>query len=231
MTGITTFRDVKADIIRRISGGEWPPGSRLPNELDLARDFGTARATVNRAMRELVDDGIVERRRKAGTHVRETPLRQVRLTIPVVRAEIEEKGSAYRYALLQSVIGPAPDWLRARLSLRGAANVLHLVCLHFADGIPYQLEERWINIEAVPAAADVDFTTSGPSEWLMRQVPFSAVEISFSATGADADQAANLGCGVGDPLFRIERQTLWQGDAVTFVRLLYHRGHRLISHY
>ncbi|WP_152988173.1 GntR family transcriptional regulator, partial [Paracoccus sp. MKU1] len=87
MCTTTSFRVIKADILRRISGGEWPPGSLLPNELALAREFGAARATVGRAMRELVDDGIVERKRKTGTRVRPVPLRQVRLDIPLVRVE------------------------------------------------------------------------------------------------------------------------------------------------
>lgn len=231
MNSPTTFRDIKTDILRRIASGEWAPGTRLPNELDLAREFGTARATVNRAMRELVDDGIVQRKRKAGTHVRSVPLRQIRLHIPVVRSEIEEQGAGYRYALLHSTIGRPPDWLRARLSLAPTNEVRHLTCIHFADGNPYQMEDRWINLSATPAARLADFSQSGPSEWLIRQVPFSDVEVSFSATAADAGQAENLGCAKGDPLFRIERQTFWQSQPITFVRLIYQRGYRLASRY
>lgn len=231
MSSPTTFRDIKTDIMRRIASGEWAPGSRLPNELDLAQKFGAARATVNRAMRELVDDGIVERKRKAGTHVRSVPLRQIRLHIPVVRAEIEEQGADYRYALLHSNIGRPPDWLRARLSLRPQDEVRHLTCIHFADGNPYQLEDRWINLTATPLAREADFSQSGPSDWLIRQVPFSDVEVSFSATAADTEQAENIGCGKGDPLFRIERQTSWQHQPITFVRLIYQRGYRLTSRY
>ena len=228
---MTTFRDIKADIISRITGAEWPPGCRLPNEIDLARDYGTARATVNRAMSELVDDGIVERRRKAGSFVRVTPLRQVRLTIPTVRSEIEEKGSAYRYCLLQSRIQTIPEWLRARLSLPAAVEVRRLRCLHLSDGLPYQLEDRWINLAATPSARDASFESTGPSEWLVRKVPFSDVEISFSATPAEPDDAKSLGCAPGDALFRIERQTFWEGQPITFVRLLYQRGHRIVSRY
>lgn len=228
---MTTFRDIKADIIRRIAGEEWPPGCRLPNEIDLASSYGTARATVNRAMAELVDDGIVERRRKAGTFVRTTPLRQVRLTIPTVRSEIEEKGSAYRYCLLQSCIQEIPEWLRARLSLPSAVEVRRLRCLHLSDGLPYQLEDRWINLAATPSARDVSFDKYGPSEWLVRQIPFSDVEISFSATPAEPMDAESLGCAAGDALFRIERQTYWAGQPITFVRLLYQRGYRIVSRY
>ena len=62
----TNYRDVKAEILRRITEGDWAPGARLPGEVELAEAFGVARATVNRAMRELTDEGLLERRRKAG---------------------------------------------------------------------------------------------------------------------------------------------------------------------
>ncbi|HBB82878.1 MAG TPA: GntR family transcriptional regulator, partial [Sulfitobacter sp.] len=48
-----TYRDVKSDILSKITKGEWPLGSLVPNEVDLAETYGCARATVNRAMREL----------------------------------------------------------------------------------------------------------------------------------------------------------------------------------
>ncbi|WP_347268442.1 GntR family transcriptional regulator [Paracoccus sp. (in: a-proteobacteria)] len=229
MSSTASFRDIKADILRRISDGEWPPGARLPNELALASEFGAARATVSRAMRELVDDGIVERKRKAGSRVRPVPLRQVRLDVPLVRVEVEARGSIYRYALVASSVAPAPAWLRARLGLDAGNQMRHLQCLHLSDGLPYQLEERWINLAVVPQAREADFSATGPSEWLSRHMPFSNIELGFSATAADAEQARHLGCALGDPLFRIERQTLWQDRPITFVSLVYHRGHRLIT--
>ena len=64
-----TYRDVKTDILSKITKGAWGPGSLIPSEVELADTYGCARATVNRAMRELADEGIVERRRKAGTRV------------------------------------------------------------------------------------------------------------------------------------------------------------------
>ena len=60
MVATRSYREIKADMLRRITGGEWPPGSLLPNETHLAQEYGSARATINRAMRELVEDGLVD---------------------------------------------------------------------------------------------------------------------------------------------------------------------------
>ena len=226
-----TFRDVKADILAKITGGTWAPGSLIPNEIDLAETYGCARATVNRAMRELADEGIIERRRKAGTRVRLAPIRQARFDIPIVRNEIEEQGAAYRYSLVSSEVVSAPDWLRARLQLAADGEVLHLVCMHYADGNPYQHEDRWINLAALPQARQADFTEIGPNEWLVSTIPFSDAEISFSATSADAELADFLGCAEGAPLFTTERSTWWETGAITYVQLSFRPGHRMTARY
>ncbi len=226
-----TYRDIKADILGKITRGDWPPGSLIPGELDLAESYGSARATVNRAMRELAEDGLIERKRKSGTRVRLAPLRQARFDIPVVRHEIEALGRAYRYALIRSEVTPAPDWLRGRLALPSAGEVRHLVCLHFADGIPWQHEDRWINLALLPQARVADLSATGPTEWLVAQIPFSAVEIGISATSADAALAAHLDCAPGDPLLMTERSTRWNDQTVTYVRLIHRPGHRMTTRY
>lgn len=226
-----TYREVKADILGRITQGIWPPGSLLPNEVELAGTYDCARATVNRAMRELADDGIIERRRKAGTRVRMAPVRQARFGIPLVKKEIEDQGARYRYALVRQERVAAPDWLRARLSLGDGASVLHVVCMHYADATPYQHEDRWINLAVLPDAEKVRFADSGPNEWLVGTVPFSSVEISFHVVEADAALAEHLSCAAGDALFQAERSTLWEGQAITFVRLTFRRGYRMTTQY
>lgn len=226
-----TYKEVKSDILTKITKGEWGPGDLVPNEVDLAVTYGCARATVNRAMRELADDGIIERRRKAGTRVRMSPVRQARFNIPVVRDEITEKGATYRYSLVNRSVEVAPDWLRARLQLPDQGRALHLVCMHYADGVPYEHEDRWINLSALPSAEDADFSENRPTEWLVAEIPFSEVEINLSAGLADQKLSDYLACAVGDPVFAVERSTWWEGDAVTYVRLSYRPGYRLTTRY
>lgn len=226
-----TYRDIKADILGKITRGDWQPGSLIPAEMELAESYGAARATVNRAMRELADEGIIERKRKSGTRVRKSPVRRARFDIPLVRREIEELGARYRYGLLGSEVIAAPDWLRIRLGLGPRAKVRHLLCLHLADGAPFQFEDRWISLDLLPAAEDQDFSAVGPNEWLVEQIPFSEVEIAISATLAGPDLARHLACETGEPLLQIERSTRWDDRPVTFVRLVHRRGHRMTTRY
>ena len=226
-----TYKDVKSDLLSKIIKGDWGPGDLVPNEVELAATYGCARATVNRAMRELADDGIIERRRKAGTRVRMTPIRQARFDIPIIRTEIEKKGTAYRYSLVSRSVEKAPDWLRSRLRIPADGKALHLVCMHYADGVPYEHEDRWINLTALPKAETAEFSEVGPTEWLLATIPFSEVEINLSAGLAGPMLMEFLSCNAGDPVFTVERSTWWEGQAVTYVRFSYRPGHRLTTRY
>lgn len=231
MVETTTFREVMAEIVARITEGPWGPGTLLPGEVELAEEFGVSRTTMNRALREVSELGFLDRRRKAGTRVRMAPIRQARFEMPVVRSEIEKTGAVYRYALVSREVVLAPDWLRERMGLNARAKVVHLLCLHFADGVAFQLEDRWINAGALPQAVDQDFSEVGPNEWLVATVPFSEVEISFLAAAADAEMVAHLDHALGDPVFCVERATWWQNAAVTLVTLAHRQGYRMTTRY
>lgn len=227
----TTWREVMAEILHRITDGPWGPGTLLPGEVEMAEAFGCSRTTMNRALRAVADQGYLDRRRKTGTRVRMAPLREARFEIPRLRDEIEAAGAAYGYALIARRVGPAPQWLRDRMDLPESATAVHLLCVHYADDAPFQLEDRWINATALPQAADQDFAQTTPNEWLVATVPFSQVEVSFQAHAADATIAAHLNHAPGDPVFTVERATWWQDQAITLVTLSFAKGYRMTTRY
>ena len=70
-------------------------GHDHPDRGGAGAEFGCARATVSRALRDLAEAGVLERRRKAGTRVALHPVRRATLDIPVTRQEIEGRGQSY----------------------------------------------------------------------------------------------------------------------------------------
>lgn len=219
MSGTVTYMDIKTEIVGRIRCGDWPLDTIIPGEVELAAQLGCARATVNRALRELADEGVVERRRKAGTRVVAGQNRPARIDIPVIRTQIEASGADYRYRLLKRKVVPARNPIRAHLDLSDGQDVLSLECLHFADDIPHQLESRWINLAAVPAARDEPFEEIGPNEWLLREKPLTDAEHVMSAANASKDQAQALNIRTGDAVFIVERRTWLGPETITWVRL------------
>ncbi len=224
-----TYRAVKELVLNRIRSNVWGPGTTLPGEVGLAKELGCARTTVNRAMRELAEEGFLDRKRKAGTTVNAFPIRKASFVIPLISEEIMATGAPYRYALVSREVLPAPPWLRARIGLGTSDRVLHLQCMHYAASTPFQFEDRWINIKAVPAAPATDFSSIGPNGWLVTEVPFSDVEVCFLAGKADSALAEFLAMAAGDPVFTAERTTWLQQTPITFARMTFAQGYRMTT--
>ncbi|MGB7242881.1 MAG: GntR family transcriptional regulator [Sulfitobacter sp.] len=221
------WQTVQTEVLRRIHAREWKPGDLIPNEADLAMEFGCARTTVNRALRAVADSGLLDRRRKAGTRVATQPVAKATLNIAVIRNEIEERGHEYRYRRIarDKIVPPAA--VSKAMKTSAGRPLLHVCALHLANEIPYAFEDRWINTEVVPDALCENFETISANEWLLKHAPYTHGEIFFAATSATRDEAAVLRCPAKSALFTIDRVT-WDGvSPVTKVRLLFGPGHQL----
>lgn len=226
-TRIKNWRDVQSEVLHRINSRTWKPGELIPNEADLAEEFGCARATVNRALQAIADAGLLDRKRKAGTRVATHPVRKATLDIPVIRQEIEGQDKAYSYALITSKVVRPPAGARKTMKLDVGAEALHLRALHLADGEPYVYEDRWINLDLIPAALKVDFQTTNANEWLVANEPFTRGDFAFSALNADKTIAGILNTEVGEALFSLDRSTWRDGKNITCVRLVFAPGYKM----
>ena len=225
----TSYLDVKNSILKRIHDTVWEPGSLIPGEVTLSEEFGCARATVNRALRELARDGVIERKRKAGTRIKSAPTRHAKFVIPSIREEIETTGFDYRYALIERKEKTIPDWLRARIGGTGGEEVLHLRCMHYAGSRAFQYEDRWINLASVPKASVQTFEYTNPNEWLISEVPFSDGEVIFSTVNADQIISEMLNVPVGAALFTLERVTWFKDMPLTYAKLYFHAGYQITT--
>lgn len=208
-------RRIREDIEGRIHSGEWRPGTRIPIEQDLAARYGCARATVSKALGELVAAGLVERRRKAGSFVAHPPVHSAVMTVPDLAELIAARGEAYRW--------------EARAILRrkntGGADTLQIDGVHFAAAEPFALESRTIELAEVPAATEANFTVEAPGTWLLAHIPWTSARHVVRAIAASRSEAAALATGNGAACLQLERDT-WRGDRpVTHVRQLF-RGDR-----
>lgn len=225
------FQSVRDEVKRRIESRVWPQGSLLPTETQLAEEFNCARATVNRALRELADQGFIERKRKSGTRVKKEPSKHAKLEFSLARQMVESQNAAYRYALVERTVEACPRWLSSQLDVSAETRVLHVVCMHYADNRPFQLEERWINIGTVPDVETADLTQQGPHEWLLNAAPFNDAEVAFCAISADARLAEFMGTTAGASMIQMERTTWKEDKPITFARLTHHPGYYIRTRY
>lgn len=220
------WEDIRAEVLRRIRTREWPAGAVIPTEEALAQEFGCARATVNRALRELAQAGVVERRRKAGTRVTMLPVRRATVEIPVIRQEVQARGQSHSFRLLTQSLLPAPVPLASRLGINAGQELLYIETLHLADGAPFVFEARWLNPAVLPNPVP-DFGALSVNEWLVTHIAYASGDIAFTAVAADAREAEVMGVAEGCALFVTERSTWTAETAITFVRLTHAPGYRV----
>jgi len=231
-SGKPTYKQIRLDIERRILTGEWPPGHRIPFEHQLMTRYGCSRMTVSKALSELTQADLIERRRRAGTFVRRPNFLSAVLKITDIRAEISALGRSYAYELIKSSRRAAGTADRARLGVQKTGKVIAIACRHCADGVPFAVEDRLIDLDAVPKASAANFALEPPGSWLLHHVPWTEAEHSISAVVADEEAAAALDIAVGAPCLVIDRRTFRSGRTLTAVRLLYPgESHKLVARF
>jgi GntR family histidine utilization transcriptional repressor len=227
-----TYKQIRLDIERRILSGEWPPGHRIPFEHQLMVRYGCSRMTVSKALSELAQADLIERRRRAGTFVRRPNFLSAVLQITDIRAEISALGRAYGYELIKSARRSATASDRGRLGVPRTGKVMALSSRHSADGVPFAIEDRLIDLDAVPEAANAKFASEPPGSWLLHHVPWTEAEHSISAIVADEAAAAALDIAIGAPCLVIDRRTWRAGRTLTAVRLIYPgESHKLVARF
>lgn len=210
-----------SEIENRIISGAWPPGHRLPFEMDLAAEYGCSRMTVNKAMTELVRAGLIERRKKSGSFVLAPKFHSAVLEIHDIPREVSSLDLDHSHVVLCSQPRKADENERERLDLKKASQILSISSLHRAGRMTFCLEERIINLAAVPDAETADFSRTPPGTWLLEQVPWNRAEHRIHAVSATAEEAGLLEIAPGTACLVVERRTFGVSGPVTWVRTIY----------
>lgn len=220
------------DIESRILSGKWQPGFRIPFEHELTQQYSCSRMTVNKALTQLAKAGMIERKRRSGSFVSKPQSQAAVLEIHDIRDEVEQLGLPYRYELQKGIARKSTVSDGKKLEIERNTPLIELSCRHYAGKRVFALEERIINLQAVPEAAKADFSKQSPSPWLVACVPWSNAQHKICAVAADESVALALGIPVGAACLVIERQTWNAGQPVTYVRFTYSGdGHALVAHF
>ena len=224
-----SWKDVRDEIHNAILAGRYGPGDRLPRDIDIADEMNCARSTVQRAMQDLSDGGLVDRRRRGGTRVRSDPVTRATLDIPITRREVEQKGGRYGYQLIRSQEMAAPRDVLAAFELTTQRPMLRIEALHLSDNRPYIFEDRWVCPSTVPEIRDLDLTRESANEWLVRNKPYSRCDLRFYAEAAEPEVADILGTKVGTAVLVIDRTTWIDTAPITTVRSFTAPGYQILT--
>ncbi|KZS00566.1 Uncharacterized protein APZ42_003094, partial [Daphnia magna] len=120
----------------------WVAGDLLPSEAELVQTFGVSRMTVNRALRELHQEGLIERVQGVGTFVAQLHRISSTLTVRDVHDEIAERGHRHEAVLHRLETLKATAEQAAEFELPAGAELFHSVIVHLENGVAIQCEDR-----------------------------------------------------------------------------------------
>jgi GntR family transcriptional regulator, histidine utilization repressor len=218
------YQQIKEYVLAAIHAGEWREGDQIPSENELVRRFGVARMTVNRAIRELAAEGVLTRSQGAGTFVAATKYQSTLIEIKSIADEIRARGHIHSAEVLKLQAVKADAALAAEMAVALGSKLFHSLILHYENGVPIQLEDRWVNPALAPDYLGQDYTRSTPNEYLMRAAPLARVEYRIEASRPDRTARAKLAMERDEPCLVLHRRTFSAGQVASMVRLYHPAG-------
>jgi GntR family transcriptional regulator len=204
-----------ADILRdRIRRGVHAPGSALPSEPELAREFDVSRITINRAVGFLRSEGLVRVRRGKGVFVRSVPV----ITRSATRRHGDRDKGRGAFDVELRRLGLEPSWTASvdrvpasqqtaeLLGVEVGAELVARRRRYFANDLPVQIADTYLSA-GLAEKAGVTEADTGPGGTYSRLADIGRGPVHFSedvtCRGATASEAAFLDIEPNQPVFEI----------------------------
>jgi GntR family transcriptional regulator len=195
-----------ADILlNRTRTGEYPPGSRIPSEHQLAASYGIGRPTVRQAIDLLVRKGVLARKRGSGTFVRAEQKEVDLFSLAGTISSFHKKGISVASRILQ----------RTRLKTIGnlaenpfsCEKAFFLSRLSLVEEMPVLLEDIYLSPELFPNIDKIHMAGRSLSEivdehYYMRP---TAGKQNFRIGYVTGRKAQYLGISADTPILLVKR--------------------------
>jgi GntR family transcriptional regulator len=204
-----------------------PPGSPLPSERELAERFGVARMTVRVELDRLTSEGITYRAHGRGTFVAEPRVAQA-MTLTSFTEDMRGRGLEPSSRVLDQRLTEAGEALAARLELRSGSPILRLDRVRLADGIAMACEQAYLPADRFPGIEETDFSGVSLFAVLAERwgVELGDADQRVVATAIEADEAALLEVGEGQPGLRFATLARDQARQPVYYAVTLYRGDR-----
>lgn len=204
--GLSRYASLAQAIRARVVAAEWPPGTALPAESQLASEHGVALGTMRRALALLVDQGFIERIHGKGTFVRQGLVGASMLRFFRFDAGT---GEVPQSRILQRSRVRAPPGIARVLGIGAGEEVLRLHRLRLMAGQPRLFEEIWLPLDLFAGLASDDLTSWDDLLYPMfarkAQVHVHRAQDDIGFAQLSATQARHLGLPSGHPCAEVHR--------------------------
>ncbi|WP_348814634.1 histidine utilization repressor [Halomonas sp. H10-59] len=220
-----SYARIKEYLLSEIESGAYVAGDRIPAENALATQFGVSRMTANKAIRDLVQKGLLVRRVGSGTFVSQRKSESSLFDIRNIADEIRLRGGEHSSEIIALKEVAASEEVAVFLGVRTGTRVFYSEIVHRENGVAIQLERRHVNPKLAPDYLQQDFERQTPNAILVARYPVTDVENSVEAMLPSDEEAALLEMSPSDACLLVVRRT-WSGELLISYTQLLHPGKR-----
>lgn len=217
------FKKIKNFIITQIENKVYLEGDKVPTEIELSEMFQTSRQTVNKALRDLARDNVVERFARSGTFVKKAQNNYTTTILKLrnIADEISERGNIYTSEVLSLKAIKADEELAVILSVIKDQEVYVSEIIHKENNIPARYDIRYVRTDVTPDYLHQDFTLITPHEYLQRFNPATKTENTIEAVVVDKKIQKYLQIPKTEPCLVISRIVYSKKYAGSYSKLYY----------
>lgn len=220
------YEQIKDYILYKIHAGELSAHDRVPSERDLSEQFGVSRATVTKAIKELVLDGRLYTQVGKGTFVSDAPIDQTLDTLTSFSEEMERRGQHASSRVLAAELVPAAEHVARRLQVPVGVSLVMLKRVRLANGQPLALETAYLIADTCEGILDrFDFARDSLYDVLQTHYNLRLVyaDQELEARLAHPEESELLHLQPGSPILSMTRVTYQaSGKPVEYVESAYH---------
>ena len=204
----TLHGSVSNFIRSKIYAKELAPNDRLPSEHQLMDEFEVSRGTVRKALKTLVDEGLVVQEHGRGTFVSEPRVTRPGTDKPFSFAEsLIDRGIAFQTVVLEKERIAASADVAEHLHIETGAPVLRLRRVRYAGGKPIMVLDTWTPIDPCPGIMDLPFDQISLFNAIERtsgkKIAYSSM--AYSARVAGKEFARIMQVPDGSPVLNLEQ--------------------------
>lgn len=214
---VALYYQLKEEIRRKILANEWPEGSRLPSEAEIAKMFEVSNITVRKAIDELQKENYLVKKRGRGTFVLNRSIGQKLHKFYSFSEELTKLGikETAKLIIFQEIIPEAS--IREALQLEADEKVFWIKRIRYMDDKAYTIEQSYIPVKFVPDLTGEMVANNGLYKTLriFHVFPEKAVE-TFSAVNLSREDAKDMGLRVNDAAINLTRVTYSGADIIEY---------------
>ena len=137
VSAVPLYQQVMDDLKGEIARGVYASGSRIPSEMELAKYYGVGRITVRRAVGDLVEEGLVEKKQGKGTFIR----------APKMHKDMNRSGMSFTELCAVNGRKPSTRLIEAGIKVPTDARVLEWMDLKPGDEVLFIKRLRFMDDE------------------------------------------------------------------------------------